>query len=82
MNQFDDGDGGESCLCVAVCRAYALEDLPNTLTATLRCNKNAGVEDYSHAERSRGMMINLEFPSRLPLQHGEPRPRQTTSPMQ
>ena len=46
MSQLDDGDSRESRFCLTMHRSHAFEDLPNSLTATLCCNENAGVEDY------------------------------------
>jgi hypothetical protein len=72
-----DSTNGETChipgvsLCAVSQRSRTetveglehAHELAATLTATFWCNEDAGVEDYSHAERSRGLrllMISLK----------------------
>jgi hypothetical protein len=57
MSKFDDGNGRESGFRLTVSVPHSVEDLPHTLTAALGCYQDAGVKNYSHAERSRGLRL-------------------------
>ena len=57
MSKFNDGYGRKSRFSFALRCLNALEDFPHTFTASFSCNENAGVENQSHAERSRALRV-------------------------
>lgn len=59
VSQFYNCYGGETGLGLALGSFHPFEDVRDALASPLSSDEDAGVENYSHAERSRGLRLSM-----------------------